>query len=87
MTREWVRNRSESLAPDEVDRLQQEAVREFSARLAHSMGNLLQVVNGNLELLAQRTSDETALRYLENARTASQQLTDLARSLPIDPPE
>ena len=87
MTREWVRSRSEPLPPDEVDRLRQEAVREFSARLAHSMGNLLQVVNGNLELLVQRTSDETALRYLENARTASQQLTDIARGLPIDPPE
>ncbi|HEY6816566.1 MAG TPA: hypothetical protein VI168_13575, partial [Croceibacterium sp.] len=68
MSSEWVRGRATPLSPEEVERLRQEAVSEFAGRLAHTLGNLLQVVNGNLELLAQRTADETALRYLENAR-------------------
>jgi nitrogen-specific signal transduction histidine kinase len=70
---------------EEAERLQQEAVRELASRLAHQLGNLLQVVNGNLELIAQRTTDETALHYLANARTAAEQLTELMRTLPIDP--
>ena len=61
------------------------AARDFAARLAHQLGNLLQVVNGNLELVAQRTTDDTALRYLANARTAAEQLTELTRTLPTDP--
>jgi len=87
MSREWVRKQSNPLSPDQAGRLREEAVREFAGRLAHTLGNLLQVVNGNLELIAQRTTDETALRYLDNARAAAGQLTDLVRSLPIDPPE
>ena len=51
-------------------------------RLAHQLGNLLQVVSGNLELIAMRTADETTLRYLANARTAVGLLTELARELP-----
>ena len=65
----------------------EEAVRQFAAQLAHQLGNLLQVVNGNLELIAQRTADETTLRYLANARAAAEQLTELTRGLPIDPPD
>ena len=72
---------------DEADQLREQAVREFSARLAHRLGNLLQVVHGNLELIAQRTTDETALRYIANATTAAEQLTELARALPVDPPD
>jgi len=87
MSREWVRSRSAPLAPDEVERLRQEAAREFASRLAHELGNLLQVVNGNLELIAQRTTDEAVLRYLANARTAAEQLTELARGLPTGPPD
>jgi signal transduction histidine kinase len=60
-------------------------VRELAARLAHQLGNLLQVINGNLELLSQRTTDETALHYLDNARAAAEQLTELTRALPVDP--
>ena len=87
MSREWVRNRTGPLSPDEIERLRGEAARELASRIAHRLGNLLQVVSGNLELVAQRTTDEAALRYLANAQTAAQQLTELARSLPSDPPE
>lgn len=66
---------------------EQEAVHELAARLAHQLGNLLQVVNGNLELIALHTNDERVLRYLDNARAAAEQLTALTRTLPIDPPD
>ena len=72
---------------DEAEQLRERAVREFSSRLAHQLGNLLQVVNGNLELIAQRTTDETVLRYIAHATTAAEQLTELARALPVDPPD
>jgi signal transduction histidine kinase len=72
---------------DAGERQREEAVRKFAAGLAHQLGNLLQVVNGNLELIAQQTTDEAVLRYLANARAAADQLTELARRLPIDPPE
>ena len=87
MTREWVRHRTRPLSPEEAERLRNEAVCELGARIAHQLGNLLQVVNGNLELIAQRTTDESALRYLANARAAAEQMTELARTLPTEPPE
>lgn len=87
MSREWVRSRAKPLSPDEAERLTNEAVSELASRLAHQLGNLLQVVNGNLELIAQRTTDEATLRYLANARTAAEQLTELARGLPTETPE
>lgn len=87
MTREWVRDRSQPLSAEEAERLRDEAVCELGARVAHQLGNLLQVVSGNLELIAQRTTDEATLRYLANARTAAEQMTELARTLPTDPPE
>lgn len=49
--------------------------------LAHEFANLMQVVNGNLELLDTRVDDETARRYLANARAAAEQLTELSRRL------
>lgn len=49
--------------------------------LAHDLANLVQVVGGNLELIAARVTDEPTLRYLENARAAAQQLTELSRRL------
>jgi nitrogen-specific signal transduction histidine kinase len=76
-----------SMTPEEANRLKEVAVREQAAQLAHQLGNLLQVVNGNLELLAQRITDEAALPYLANARAAADQLTELTRALPVDPPE
>lgn len=87
MSREWVRSRAKPLSPDEAERMTKEAVSELASRLAHQLGNLLQVVNGNLELIGQRTTDEAALRYLANARAAAEQLTELARALPTEAPE
>jgi len=86
MSLERAHSRDKPELPDEAERLREEAVRSFSAGLAHQLGNLLQVVNGNLELVVQRTTDETALRYLANACAAADQLTELTRTLPIDPP-
>jgi hypothetical protein len=51
------------------------------AGLAHNLRNLTQVVNGNLELIAARTDDELALRYLANAKLAAQLITELAQGL------
>jgi len=85
--REGARRRAKPSAAGEAERLRPEAVHELASRLAHQLGNLLQVVNGNLELVAQRISDEDMLRYLGNVRAATKQLDELARSLPTDPPE
>ncbi|HWK42192.1 MAG TPA: hypothetical protein VNR60_09690 [Croceibacterium sp.] len=49
--------------------------------LAHELANLLQVVNGNLELLDERVADEPARRYLTNARLAAAHLGELSRVL------
>jgi len=87
VSREWVRSRATPPSPDEAEGLRKQAAYELGSRLAHRLGNLLQVVNGNLELVAQRTTDKAALRYLGNARAAAEQLTELARSLPTDPPD
>lgn len=84
MSREWVRNRTKPLSPAEAERMSREAVQELASRLAHQLGNLLQVVNGNLELIALRTTDEATLRYIANARAAAEQLTELARDLPTE---
>jgi len=51
--------------------------------LAHDFANLMQVVNGNLELLDARVEDEAARRYVTNARAAAEQLTELSRRLSI----
>ena len=85
MNRATIHSRARSVPREEAERLQQEAVAELAARLAHQLGNLLQVVHGNLELVAQRTTDEAALHYLANARAAADQLTELMRGLPVDP--
>jgi signal transduction histidine kinase len=87
MSREWVHKRTRPLSPDEAEQLRDEARGELGSRIAHQLGNLLQVVNGNLELIAHRTTDEDALRYLANARAAAEQLTELARSLPTGRPD
>jgi signal transduction histidine kinase len=54
---------------------------EFARGFAHELGNLLQVVNGNLELLSARIDDPDMRRYLANAQTAAQQLTELMHTL------
>ena len=81
MTRTTLGSRTKPVAPEEAERLRQEAVREPRGEL----GNLLQVVNGNLELIAQRTTDETTQHYLANARAAADQLTELTRALALEP--
>lgn len=48
-----------------------EAIGQLTAGLAHDFNNLLQVVGGSLELAAHRVSDEKALRYIQNARSAT----------------
>ena len=59
----------------------------FERELAHKLGNLLQVVNGNLELLAARIEDDRLRGYLDNARAAADQLTEIARGLVAQPEE
>lgn len=54
---------------------------EFDRALAHKFGNLLQVVTGNLELLAARIDDERLRGYLANAQSAARQLSDIAHAL------
>ena len=85
VTRTTVRNRTGPVSREVAEQVRQQAVRELSSRLAHQLGNLLQVVNGNLELIAQRTTDETTQHYLANARAAADQLTDLTRALALEP--
>jgi len=75
------------ISREEGEGPREETAHELAKRLAHQLGNLLQVVNGNLELLAQRTTDQAALHYLANARAATEQLIELTRSLPVDPPD
>ena len=38
----------------------EDAVRAFARPLAHQLGNLLQVISGNLELVASRSAVEAA---------------------------
>ena len=59
----------------------------FERDLAHKLGNLLQVVNGNLELLAGRIEDQRLRGYLANAQAAAEQLTEIARGLVGQPEE
>jgi nitrogen-specific signal transduction histidine kinase len=54
---------------------------EFGPSLAHTLNNLLQVVNGNLELLSTRVQDEQLRGYVRNAQIAAQQITQLAHGL------
>ena len=64
-----------------------EKVAQLAASVAHQLNNLLQVVNGNLELVAARLQDEQLRPYLNNAMIAAQQITDLSRELYEDPLE
>ena len=57
------------------------AIEQFSSAVAHELNNLLQVVNGNLEILSARMEDEQLLSYLANAQTAACLMTELAREL------
>jgi signal transduction histidine kinase len=54
---------------------------ERALSLAHTLNNLLQVINGNLELLESRVEDAQLRGYIRNAQLAAKQLTDLADDL------
>ena len=58
---------------------------DFARAMAHKLGNLLQVVNGNLELLSCKIEDPQLRSYLANAQAAAQELTNTAREL-VDAP-
>jgi len=53
-----------------------------AADLAHHICNLVQVIDGYVELAARRSDDPTVQRYLNDARAAAGQLVTLARLLP-----
>jgi len=72
---------------DQSSGFESEPIAEFAASLAHNLNNMLQVVNGNLEILSTRIEDENLLRYLENAQAGARQLTDLAHQLSEYPHE
>jgi len=54
---------------------------ELAQSLAHTLNNLLQVINGNLELLEARVEDDRLRGYIRNAQLAARQLTELADDL------
>ena len=54
---------------------------ELAQSLAHTLNNLLQVINGNLELLENRIEDGQLRGYIRNAQLAAKQLTELADDL------
>ena len=54
---------------------------ELAQSLAHALNNLLQVINGNLELLENRIEDGQLRGYIRNAQLAAKQLTELADDL------
>ena len=69
------------MIPEKHARRDAEQATEFAVSLAHTLNNLLQVVNGNLELLATRVQDEQLRGYIRNAQIAAQQITELAHGL------
>lgn len=69
------------MVPEPYAKCHAEGTREFVPSLAHTLNNLLQVVNGNLELLSTRVQEEQLRGYIRNAQIAAQQITDLAQSL------
>ena len=84
MSGESARRQPRTPSPQEEVQREADAARASAALLAHQLANLLQVVNGNLELTVLRTTDETTLRYLANARAAVEQLIEVSRTLPTD---
>jgi hypothetical protein len=55
-----------------------------SGDLGHEICNLVQVIDGYLELASRESMDAAVRRYLTHARTAAEQLVDLSRLLPPD---
>jgi len=54
---------------------------ELAQSLAHALNNLLQVINGNLELIESRVENDQVRGYVRNAQLAAKQLTELADEL------
>jgi len=69
------------MIPEKHARRDAEQATEFALSLAHTLNNLLQVVNGNLELLSTKVEDEQLRGYIRNAQLAAQQITELAHDL------
>jgi signal transduction histidine kinase len=69
------------MIPEPHARRDAEQATEFALSLAHTLNNLLQVVNGNLELLSVRVQDEQLRGYIRNAQLAARQITELAHDL------
>ena len=69
------------MIPEKHARRDAEQATEFALSLAHTLNNLLQVVNGNLELLSTKVEDEQLRGYVRNAQLAAQQITELAHDL------
>ena len=53
-----------------------------SEDVRHDARNLLQVIEGYLELIAGRASDPVLLRYAANAQAAAEQLITLSEQMP-----
>ena len=73
------------MIPEQHARRHAEDATELALSLAHRLNNLLQVINGNLELLEARVMDDQQRGYIRNAQLAARQLTDLADELNGDP--
>jgi signal transduction histidine kinase len=69
------------MIPQQHARRDAEDATELALSLAHSLNNLLQVINGNLELLENRIEDAQLRGYIRNAQLAAKQLTELADDL------
>lgn len=69
------------MIPEQHARRDVEQATEFTLSLAHTLNNLLQVVNGNLELLSTKVQDDQLRGYIRNAQLAAQQITELAHDL------
>jgi signal transduction histidine kinase len=58
-----------------------EILRRLTGGIAHDLNNLLTAIQGNLELLAKRLSDQRLKRYCDNARVASERAARLVTEL------
>jgi len=69
------------MIPERHARRDADNATELAQSLAHTLNNLLQVINGNLELLETRIEDDRLRGYIRNAQLAAKQLTELADDL------
>ena len=69
------------MIPERHARRDADDATELAQSLAHTLNNLLQVINGNLELLETRIEDDRLRGYIRNAQLAAKQLTELADDL------